>query len=57
MKGNVKGKAKANVRREIPLAECMDKDVTVDACDAQRGNPPASGEGFSSLTQAKYSCP
>ncbi|KAE9015562.1 hypothetical protein PF011_g7555 [Phytophthora fragariae] len=38
VKGNVKGKAKIKARREISLAECVGKDVGVNACDAQRGD-------------------
>ncbi|KAE8912299.1 hypothetical protein PF007_g25767 [Phytophthora fragariae] len=57
MKGNVKGKAKAKVRREIPLAECMGKDVAVDACDAQHGNPPASDDGYMSRPPSNIELP
>ncbi|KAE9346102.1 hypothetical protein PR003_g7595 [Phytophthora rubi] len=57
MKGNVKGKAKAKVRREIPLAECMGKDVAVDACDAQHGNPPASDDGYMSRPPSNMELP
>ncbi|KAE8987647.1 hypothetical protein PR003_g21659 [Phytophthora rubi] len=57
MKGNFKGKAKAKVPREIPLAECMGKDVSVDACDAQVGNPPASDDGYTSPPPSNIELP
>ncbi|KAE9234094.1 hypothetical protein PF005_g2035 [Phytophthora fragariae] len=57
MKGNFKGKAKAKVRREILLAECMGKDVSVDACDAQVGNPPASDNGYTSPPPSNIELP
>ncbi|EGZ12533.1 hypothetical protein PHYSODRAFT_336955 [Phytophthora sojae] len=44
MKGNGKGKAKE--RREIPLAECLAKVVSVDACDAQQDSLPATPDGW-----------
>ncbi|KAE8966514.1 hypothetical protein PR003_g29210 [Phytophthora rubi] len=57
MKGNFKGKTKAKVRREIPLAECIDKDVSVDACDAQHDNPPASDDGYMSFSPSSIHLP
>ncbi|KAE8908146.1 hypothetical protein PF003_g7707 [Phytophthora fragariae] len=57
MKVNFKGKAKAKVRHEIPLAECMGKDVSVDACDAQVGNTPASDDGYTSPPPSNIELP
>ncbi|KAE9044851.1 hypothetical protein PR001_g5204 [Phytophthora rubi] len=51
MKVNFKGKAKAKVRREIPLAECMGKDVELPLTPG-RGMTPFEDEPMESVVKA-----
>ncbi|GMF57063.1 unnamed protein product [Phytophthora fragariaefolia] len=57
MRGNGKGKVKANVRREVPLDECLAKAVAVDACNAEQGASPVTTDGCTSPPPSNFEVP
>ncbi|KAG6580133.1 uncharacterized protein IUM83_15754 [Phytophthora cinnamomi] len=52
-----KGRAKAKVRREVSLDECLAKAVAVDACNAEHDASPTTADGYTSPPPSNFEVP